>query len=297
MEQKQLDLLDVLARAQKELKHEQKRLHNQQVDKVEADKCFWYQQIADTILAAPHLFPRGTTETIVENVHTQQQEPVTLNQKLNANENAQLLYKKARKGKRGIEVIRQLSQVTQQRITSIENFIAECRRIIDSLKENQPDEQAVARIVALAGEIGLQLADILRGHHKQEASESLPFRQFIVEGWTILVGKNAVQNDELTQHYTKPWDIWFHVAQHQGSHVVIKCEKNGSPPPVEIIRIAAGFSVWFSKAKHTTYCEVHYTEARFVHKPRKSPAGQVLLNQFKSLRVAPLEPQQLFKSC
>jgi predicted ribosome quality control (RQC) complex YloA/Tae2 family protein len=124
--------------------------------------------------------------------------------------------------------------------------------------------------------------------------ETVPYRHYTLEGWDIYIGKNDAQNDELTTRFAKPSDIWMHVASHSGSHVVVRRPKNAEWPPKNILIVAASFAVWFSKAKHTSSCEVHYTEARYVHKRRKSPPGQVQMQQFKSIRVAPKSPQEYF---
>jgi predicted ribosome quality control (RQC) complex YloA/Tae2 family protein len=65
-------------------------------------------------------------------------------------------------------------------------------------------------------------------------------------------------------------------------------------PPKDILVKVASFTVWFSKAKHTSYADVHFTEARYVHKRRHSPPGEVMLDQYKTLRVSPVSPQDLF---
>jgi predicted ribosome quality control (RQC) complex YloA/Tae2 family protein len=63
-----------------------------------------------------------------------------------------------------------------------------------------------------------------------------------------------------------------------------------------VVRKVAALAVWFSKAKHTSYAEVHYTEARFVRKRRHAPAGQVMIERYKSVRVSPRSPHDLFPS-
>jgi predicted ribosome quality control (RQC) complex YloA/Tae2 family protein len=110
----------------------------------------------------------------------------------------------------------------------------------------------------------------------------------------VYIGKNDAQNDELSTRFAKPWDIWMHVAACPGSHVVIRREKNTAWPSKETLVKVASFAVWFSKAKHTSYADVHVTEARYVHKRRHSPPGEVMLDRFKTLRVAPKSPQEFF---
>ncbi len=110
------------------------------------------------------------------------------------------------------------------------------------------------------------------------------------------MAKTDTQNDDLSVHFAKPSDIWLHVAGHAGSHVVIRRPKNEEIPPIEVIEKCAAMAVWFSKAKHTSYSEVNYTEARFVRKRRHAPPGEVMVDRCKSIRVSPKSPHDLFPS-
>jgi predicted ribosome quality control (RQC) complex YloA/Tae2 family protein len=108
-----------------------------------------------------------------------------------------------------------------------------------------------------------------------------------------LIGRNNTQNDELSIRYAHPRDIWLHVAAHAGSHVVIRREKNADWPPRNVLEKAGALAVWFSKARHTSYAEVHVTERRYVHKRRKAPPGEVVAERCKSIRVSPRDPRQI----
>jgi len=105
------------------------------------------------------------------------------------------------------------------------------------------------------------------------------------------LGKNSEQNDELSIKFAKPSDIWLHVAAHAGSHVIIRHKKDTPNPPKDVIHKAAQLAVWYSKARHTSYAEVHVTEARFVRKRRHAPPGEVIAERCKAVRVEPKDPK------
>lgn len=126
--------------------------------------------------------------------------------------------------------------------------------------------------------------------------QRVPFYRFVTEGWEIFIGKSDTQNDELSTHFAHPCDIWLHVAGYAGSHVIIRRPKDKPYPQPDILKKAAALAAWFSKAKHTSYCEVHYTEARFVRKRKHAPAGEVIAERCKTIRVAPKSPQDLFRT-
>jgi predicted ribosome quality control (RQC) complex YloA/Tae2 family protein len=119
------------------------------------------------------------------------------------------------------------------------------------------------------------------------SSKGRPYRSFVVEGFEVLVGKAATDNDRLTFDVAQPHDLWLHVAGGTpGSHVVIRNPEQGAVPD-EVTRCAAQLAAWYSKARNAAKVEVHVCRAGDVKKARGAPAGQVQIARFKSLRVAP----------
>jgi predicted ribosome quality control (RQC) complex YloA/Tae2 family protein len=119
------------------------------------------------------------------------------------------------------------------------------------------------------------------------SSKGRPYRTFMLEGFEILVGKAATDNDHLTFNVAEPHDLWLHVAGGTpGSHVVIRNPERGTVPE-DVTRCAAELAAWYSKARNAARVEVHVCRAGDVKKSRGAPAGQVQIARFKSLRVAP----------
>lgn len=119
------------------------------------------------------------------------------------------------------------------------------------------------------------------------SSKGRPYRSFEFEGFEILVGKAATDNDHLTFRVAEPHDLWLHVAGGTpGSHVVIRNPDKGSLPS-PVIERAASLAAWYSKARNASRVEVHVCRAADVKKARGAPAGQVQIARFKSVRVVP----------
>ena len=119
------------------------------------------------------------------------------------------------------------------------------------------------------------------------SSKGRPYRSFIHQGFEILVGKAATDNDHLTFNVAEPHDSWLHVAGGTpGSHVVIRNPERGAIPE-EVTRCAATLAAWYSKARNAARVEVHVCRASDVKKNRGAPAGQVQISRYKSVRVAP----------
>ena len=117
------------------------------------------------------------------------------------------------------------------------------------------------------------------------------YRRYERNGWEILVGKGAADNDRLTLEIAEPDDLWLHVAEWSGSHVVIRVPEDGGSPPHDVIQLAARLAAWHSKARGAKgKVEVHLCRARDVRKPRGFAAGKVQLRDWKAIKVYAKEP-------
>jgi predicted ribosome quality control (RQC) complex YloA/Tae2 family protein len=105
------------------------------------------------------------------------------------------------------------------------------------------------------------------------------------DGFLILVGRTAADNDALTFELAAQDDFWLHVASVPGSHVVIRNPGRLARPPRLTLKQAAALAVLHSKAKAGGQAAVHWTLRRFVHKRRGAPAGEVVLDRFQSIQA------------
>ena len=108
------------------------------------------------------------------------------------------------------------------------------------------------------------------------------------DGFEVLVGRNASDNDRLTFRIAGPHDLWFHSADYPGSHVVVRNPKRAAIPQRTVIE-AAQMAAFFSQAKADSKVNVHYAERKFLSKPKGSTSGLVRLSSFKTLLVQPGE--------
>jgi predicted ribosome quality control (RQC) complex YloA/Tae2 family protein len=117
-----------------------------------------------------------------------------------------------------------------------------------------------------------------------------PFLRFISsEGFEILVGRKATDNDVLTFEVAGQNDFWLHVAATSGSHVVVRNPANLAKLPRATLKQAAALAVLHSKSKAGGRVAVHLTQRRYVHKQRGAPAGQVQLDRFETVVASPRE--------
>ncbi len=116
-------------------------------------------------------------------------------------------------------------------------------------------------------------------------------RRFVSpDGMTVLVGRTAADNDVLSLKLGSPRDFWLHVAADSGSHVVVRNPEGLERMPRETEQFAASLAAGYSKAKKGGRVAVHVCRCEDVSKRRGAPAGEVRIERFKSVQVAPWRP-------
>ncbi len=123
-----------------------------------------------------------------------------------------------------------------------------------------------------------------------DTQKSIPgVRRYLsTDGYEILVGRTARDNDKLTFRMAQPNDLWMHTGDYPGSHVVIRNPTRKEIPHRTIIE-AAQLAGRFSQASEDAKVVVHYTERKFLSKPKGAAPGLVRLSRFRSLTVEPKE--------
>lgn len=117
------------------------------------------------------------------------------------------------------------------------------------------------------------------------------YRLVELEGFEILIGRTARDNDRLSLRVARPRDLWLHAGGHAGSHVVVRAADGPTEAvPKHVIERAAELAAWHSKARGAVgKVSVHVCRAGDVSKPRGAPAGQVRLKRYETVKVYPRE--------
>lgn len=118
------------------------------------------------------------------------------------------------------------------------------------------------------------------------------FRSYHVDGFEVLVGRGARENERLSLRVARQTDLWLHAAGHSGSHVVVRSlDGLTDQVPTVVVEFAAGCAVWFSKARGAGgKVNVHVCRAKDVSKARGAPPGQVTIRNHETVRVYSREP-------
>ena len=121
---------------------------------------------------------------------------------------------------------------------------------------------------------------------RERPAETAGYDTHEIDGYEVLVGQSARDNDRLTFKVARPQDVWLHVGGGTpGSHVVVRTPEGGEVPR-HVVKRAAELAVRHSKAKNASgKVDVHVCRACDVTKPRGAKAGSVQLRRYDSVKV------------
>jgi predicted ribosome quality control (RQC) complex YloA/Tae2 family protein len=108
------------------------------------------------------------------------------------------------------------------------------------------------------------------------------------EGYEILVGRTAHDNDRLTFELARPHDLWLHAADYPGAHVVIRNPQR-QIIPAAVVLAAAELAAYFSQARQNEWVDVRVAERRYLARPRHGTPGEVLVRESRTVRATPRE--------
>ena len=223
------------------------------------------EEIAHIIMANLHnINPNDAQIEVPDLYHEGSQITIKLKPQISPQKNAEILYRKSKNQKL------EINNITEN-IAAKKKVIQQLNQKIEAIKLTE-DWKALQRLI--------------KTNTLKNPSTTLPFNKFSIADYSIYVGRNNKSNDLLTFDYAKKDDLWLHVKDAPGSHVVIK--KQGIlviPKPV--IERAAELAAYFSKRKTENMAPVIYTERKYVRKIKGSLPGQVAVMKEKVLLVQP----------
>ena len=226
------------------------------------------EEVANILMANLNSLQTGQSKAVLHDFYTDQPIEIKLNRELSPQKNAENLYRKSKNRHQEIDALKENILAKEQLIDKLSRQILHIQDINDTK------------------ELRKYLKDHGLAHKEKTKSEILPYHEFEVDGWHILLGKNAKANDELTLKVANKNDLWLHAKDVAGSHVVVR-QKPGQNFPTHIIEKAAALAAANSKRKTDTLCPVIYTLKKHVRKMKGAPAGQVIVEKEEVVMVEP----------
>ncbi len=262
----------------------------------EADR---YRLWADLLLAYQNDVRQGQQSVTLDNFFEGREEPtpvtITLDPRLDAVGNANRIFRKYHKLRRALALVPPQIEQNATEIATIEQLLA------DLMLADTPPEVTLVKAEA-------QTAGYIRGAkpgQKQPKQSQkgkgkggkqtkgkpvppgggVPLHAQSRDGFTILIGKNSRQNEDVTFHHATSNDMWLHARGVPGSHVIIKA--GGRDIPRSTIEQAASFAAWYSQARGSTSVPIDFTLQRHVRHMKGGGPGMVIYDRERTLYAEP----------
>ncbi|MGQ8874039.1 Rqc2 family fibronectin-binding protein [Paenibacillus sp. TSA_86.1] len=267
---------DLLRFLQNERNKNIKKLDNLNKDLLDADDADKYRLWGELLFASLHLVNKGDKSVELINFYDENQANMTiqLDPLLTPSDNAQRYFKRYNKYKNSLAVIHEQLGKTKDEIAYLDNLLQQL-----SIASMNDIEEIRDELVQQG-----YLRDRNKKGKKKKKNDRPTVHQFTSsEGIDILVGKNNLQNEYVTNRLASANDTWLHTKDIPGSHVVIRSTDFGEATLEEAAQLAA----YFSQAKESSSVPVDYTYIRHVRKPSGAKPGFVIYDHQKTLFVTP----------
>ncbi|WJI25078.1 NFACT family protein [Thermosynechococcus sp. B0] len=232
--------------------------------------------LADLLMAHAHLWQPGMTELIVTDFATQEPLAIPLSPEKSAIQTAQELYKQQQKLKRAQQHITPL-------LTAAEGELA----YLDQVAATLTTATSLDVLEEIRAELIQQGYLTAPDYYRPPTTPSPYLRYTTPSGFTVLVGRNNRQNDDLTFRVASPYDWWFHTQEIPGSHVILRLAA-GEVPSEKDIQYVANLAAYHSQARASAQVPVVYTRRKYVQKPKGANPGMVIYDQATVVWGCPL---------
>lgn len=226
---------------------------------------------ADLLSINIYKMEKGMKKIVLENIYDNMNEvEISLDEKKSPRENIESYYKKYKKLKTADEIIKQELPKIETEIAYIKQIL-ETIEIITELNELSEIEEEL-----------ISLGYVKKSKkNKQKLEKSKPYVFETKSGALIYVGKNNLQNENLTLKFANKNDIFFHAQDVPGSHVILR----GANLTEDDYKIAGFLAGYYSYFKNEGYANVDYTEKKHIRKAKGTGLGMVYYDNFKTLFI------------
>ena len=264
----------LIRRVENELEKNRKKLGKQEEELLATENAEEFRQKGELLTTFLHQVPNDQEQVELDNYYTGEKIVIALDKALTPNQNAQRYFKRYQKLKEAVKHLTSLIEETRATILYLESV------------ETALAQASLTEIAEIREEL-IQTGFIRRRQREKIQKRQKPEKYLATDGQTIiLVGRNNLQNDELTFKMAKKDELWFHAKDIPGSHVVIT---GNLQPSDEVKTDAAELAAYFSKARLSNLVQVDMIEVKKLNKPTGGKPGFVTYTGQKTLRVTPDE--------
>lgn len=269
------------------LKKVYKKLENINIKLKECDEKDKFKLYGEILTANLYKIDssQNKSEIILENYYDNYNPiKIPLDNKISIQKNIEKYFKKYNKLKNALTIVSEQKKETEKELDYIESIVFNLSNS-KSLNDLNEVYEEISDNIIIKKETNKKNHNTLKKVKKPSNSITIEFT--IIDGYTIYIGKNNLQNDYLTHKFAGPNDIWFHAQKIHGSHVLIKNPENVEIDdiPENVLFNAAKIAKNNSKASNSTNVSIDYCYAKFVKKMPGSKPGMVNYTNFKTIIV------------
>ena len=263
---------ELIRRVENELQKNRHKLKKQEKELLATDNAEEFRQKGELLTTFLHQVPNDQDQVILENYYTNQPITIALDKALTPNQNAQRYFKRYQKLKEAVKYLTDLIEETKATILYLESV------------ETVLNQAGLEEIAEIREEL-IQTGFIRRKQREKIQKRKKPEQYLASDGKTIIyVGRNNLQNEELTFKMARKEELWFHAKDIPGSHVVIS---GNLDPSDEVKTDAAELAAYFSQGRLSNLVQVDMIEVKKLNKPTGGKPGFVTYTGQKTLRVTP----------
>ena len=268
---------ELIRRVENELQKNRHKLKKQEKELLATDNAEEFRQKGELLTTFLHQVPNDQDQVILDNYYTNQPITIVLDKALSPNQNAQRYFKRYQKLKESVKYLTDLIQETKATILYLESV------------ETVLNQAGLEEIAEIREEL-IQTGFIRRRQREKIQKRKKPEQYLASDGKTIIyVGRNNLQNEELTFKMARKEELWFHAKDIPGSHVVIS---GNLDPSDEVKTDAAELAAYFSQGRLSNLVQVDMIEVKKLNKPTGGKPGFVTYTGQKTLRVTP-DPEKI----
>ena len=268
---------ELIRRVENELQKNRHKLKKQEKELLATDNAEEFRQKGELLTTFLHQVPNDQDQVTLDNYYTNQPITISLDKALTPSQNAQRYFKRYQKLKEAVKYLTELIEETKATILYLESV------------ETVLNQAGLEEIAEIREEL-IQTGFIRRRQREKIQKRKKPEQYLASDGKTIIyVGRNNLQNEELTFKMARKEELWFHAKDIPGSHVVIS---GNLDPSDEVKTDAAELAAYFSKGRLSNLVQVDMIEVKKLNKPSGGKPGFVTYTGQKTLRVTP-DPEKI----
>ena len=268
---------ELIRRVENELQKNRHKLKKQEKELLATDNAEEFRQKGELLTTFLHQVPNDQDQVILDNYYTNQPITISLDKALTPSQNAQRYFKRYQKLKEAVKYLTDLIEETKDTILYLESV------------ETVLNQAGLEEIAEIREEL-IQTGFIRRRQREKIQKRKKPEQYLASDGKTIIyVGRNNLQNEELTFKMARKEELWFHAKDIPGSHVVISGNRD---PSDEVKTDAAELAAYFSQGRLSNLVQVDMIEVKKLNKPTGGKPGFVTYTGQKTLRVTP-DPEKI----